>query len=145
MSASPVSPAKRKKILRVIFISLLLDLVCQYLFRRSQPANKSRYRSHSSSPSFPSFSNFTAISKPPMTPRPSSIVSSPVLMPINSHSPGPSAIATISCFSEASWARSSPFSRQLPHPLLARSQTSMEGGQHYYGQWRVTLHQLPFG
>ena len=31
MSAIPVSPVKRKQILRVIFISLLLDLVSSYL------------------------------------------------------------------------------------------------------------------
>jgi len=31
MSATPLSPAKRKQILRVIFISLLLDLVCEQI------------------------------------------------------------------------------------------------------------------
>lgn len=38
MSATPVTPAKRKQILRVIFVSLLLDLVCSNPFTHASHA-----------------------------------------------------------------------------------------------------------
>jgi hypothetical protein len=63
---APVAPALRKRVLKVLFISLLLDLVrhCPFVSPSMLADQDSRYRSHLSSLSFPSSSSSTATMRP---------------------------------------------------------------------------------
>ena len=136
MATTAISPAQRKNILKVLFISLLLDLVCQLSVPEKTVADHHRYLLLSFFLYSRSSSNSTAISKHlPGVQTPSSIASYLVSMRTRTLSLAPSTIVTTSF----SWgAHSDPFSpSSKPSHLLssAPSPINMGVGQLCYGQW----------
>lgn len=141
--APPVDAATRKRVLKVIFISLLLDLVSTHT-RRLPPTppplpltvlrqltRHGRYPSPSFSPCSPSSSSSTATPKPRPMPlpratnhrpfwRPSLAISTPTRPPL----PGQSTPAMTSSSSAAPWAPSSRSSKPSPPLSSDTSPTS---------------------
>lgn len=141
MSATPIPQEKRKQIVKVIFISLLLDLVSMAALYPSFPylyahSFLTRSPSHLSCHFSLNFSSFIAIKSRNRGLRTqSSIASFSDSTPTNSPSPALSAIAMISSSSAAPWALCSLYSRQLPPHLSDPSLTSMDAVELFYGLW----------
>jgi len=96
MAVAPVSPERRKRILRVLFISLLLDLVRRLIAIKVLYADKTRYHSLSSSLSSRSLLSSIAILRHPLKARiPYSIESLLASMHTRTPFPDPSTIAMI--------------------------------------------------
>jgi hypothetical protein len=107
----------RKKVLRVLFISLLLDLVRHALFvlPTDWQSNSTRYRLHSSCHSSPSSSNSTVTMRPAIR-TPSSPRSSAASTRTRTRSRSPSTRATTSSCSAAHSAHSSRYARPWHRP-----------------------------
>lgn len=139
--AGSVDAATRKRVLKVVFISLLLDLVSRVsvALPRSRPTISlhefARYPSPSSSLSSPSSSNSTATPKPqptrtPLLRTPSCHGSSASSMPTRPPLRAPSTLAMTLYCSVAPLDRSSPCSRPSRRPLLEHCLINMAGAQH---------------
>lgn len=136
MAAIAIPPAQRKKILRVLFISLLLDLVIWQFTSITSVADSHRYLLHSYFLYSRNSSSSTAILKHlPRVPTPSSVASYLGSTHIRTPFHVLSTIATTSF----SWAvRSDPYfpSFKPSHPRSsAPSPTNMGVEEHYCGQW----------
>lgn len=138
--AGSVDAATRKRVLKVVFISLTLDLVSRVpvaCLPRDPSADTSppRYPSPSSSLCSPSSSNSTATLKPQPTrtplPRiPSCHGSSASSMPTRPPLRAPSTLAMILYCSAAPSARCSPCSRLSRRPSSEHYLTNMAGATH---------------
>ena len=142
MSAqAPVSPERRKKVLKVLFISLLLDLVCVTLEYNVSHAlhtlTFSRYPSPSFFPCFLSSLSSTATSKR-SPPRPSSRRSSPDSTRTRTASASRSTIAMISSSLVVRSARCSRSARPLLLLSLEHCQIAMAAGRLCCGPWWAT-------
>lgn len=155
MSSPPIPAVRRKQILKVIFISLLLDLVshlppskllnCDMSrdIQRSQLLiNTSRFHSLSFFPFSLSSLNSIAISKHPL-PRPHplphcSTPFSPPSIPTNAPLPALSTTATMSSFSAVLSAPSSPSFKPSPLPSLGASPIDTAAAQRFSGPWPET-------
>ena len=160
MSSPPVSAARRKQILKVIFVSLLLDLVSdeeshlfpsQTFFRRDEGKeiihcshNACRSRSHSFFRYSPNFSNSIVTSKHPLgpprppPPPPSLIPFSPTSTLINAPSPDRSTTGTMSSSWVAPWDPSFPSSKPSPLLSLDACPISMAAAKLFCGLWLGT-------
>ena len=141
MSATPIPQERRKQIVKVIFISLLLDLVSMAAIHQIIPVSHahsflSRSPSHLSCHFFLNSSNFIAIKSRNKILRTQSLTAFfSDSMHTNNPSPALSAIAMISFSSVAPWALCSPSSRQLPPHSSDPSLTSMDAVELSYGLW----------
>ncbi len=146
MATTPLSPARRKQILRVIFISLLLDLVSEAANRRREPADSARFPSPSSCRCSPNFSSFTATTNQVKAHRtPFSVVSSVASMPTSNHFHVPSAIAMTLSFWVEPWVPCSPSYKQSRLRSLAPCPTSTGEGRRCCGRWRAISRRWPCG